>query len=59
MKIKNKNQLIEELNNLPCSDNGFIYQNYCLESGSGRQYFLDENGKKLIQKEKRLKSGKN
>lgn len=26
---------------------GFIYKNYCLGSGSGRQYFSDENGKKI------------
>ncbi len=26
---------------------GFIYNNYCLGSGSGRQYFSDENGKKI------------
>lgn len=25
---------------------GFIYQNYCAGSGSGRNYFTDENGKK-------------
>lgn len=25
---------------------GFIYQNYCAGSGSGRSYFSDENGKK-------------
>ncbi len=25
---------------------GFVYQNYCLGSGSGRNYFTDENGKK-------------
>lgn len=26
---------------------GFIYKNYCLGGGSGRQYFSDENGKKI------------
>ncbi len=26
---------------------GLIYKNYCLGSGSGRQYFSDENGKKI------------
>ncbi|GMT43954.1 MAG: hypothetical protein IEMM0003_0773 [bacterium] len=28
-------------------DTGFIYQNYCLGSGGGRQYFSDYNGKKI------------
>jgi adenine-specific DNA-methyltransferase len=26
---------------------GFIYNNYCIGSGSGRQYFSDNNGKKI------------
>lgn len=45
--IPNKETFIEELNNLNLIDNGFIYQNYCIGSGSGRQYFNDENGKKI------------
>ncbi len=47
IEIKNKEKYIEELNNLPLIDNGFIYQNYCMGSGSQRQYFSDENGKKI------------
>lgn len=39
--------LISELNDLPPVSHGFIYQNYCLGSGSGRQYFSDENGMKI------------
>ena len=39
------NGLLEELNSLePLS--GFIYNNYCEGSGSGRNYFTDENGKR-------------
>ena len=38
--------LIEELNNLGETE-GFIYQNYCEGSGSERQYFSDQNGKKI------------
>ncbi|MFK5975443.1 MAG: DNA adenine methylase [Sulfurovum sp.] len=45
--IKDKLKYIDELNNLPLIDNGFIYQNYCMGSGSNRQYFSDENGKKI------------
>ncbi len=26
---------------------GFIYENYCLGGGSGRQYFSDENGRRI------------
>lgn len=33
------------LNNLPPVE-GFMYQNYCAGSGSGRMYFSDENGKR-------------
>ena len=45
--IEDANDLIEELNNLPLREDGFIYCNYCFGSGSGRQYFSDENGKKI------------
>lgn len=37
--------LLEALNALP-PVKGFIYNNYCLGSGSGRNYFTDENGMK-------------
>lgn len=36
---------LEKLQNLPEID-GFLYYNYCLGSGSGRNYFTDENGRK-------------
>ncbi len=37
--------LLNQLNNLPPVE-GFIYRNYCEGSGSGRNYFTNENGKK-------------
>lgn len=39
------NNLLEHLNNLPPVE-GFVYNNYCNGSGSGRNYFSDLNGKK-------------
>lgn len=39
-------KFIDELNDLEGIE-GFIYNNYCLGSGSERQYFSDENGKKI------------
>lgn len=42
-----KGELIAELNALPLTDSGIIYNNYCLGSGSGRQYYSDDNGKKI------------
>lgn len=45
--IDGKDGLIQELNNLQPIDNGFIYKNYCIGSGSGRQYFSDGNGMKI------------
>ena len=39
-------ELVDELDNLE-GVKGFVYQNYCLGSGSGRQYFSNENGKKI------------
>ncbi|MCW8955052.1 MAG: DNA adenine methylase [Sulfurimonas sp.] len=46
-EIEDKVKYINELNNLPLVEDGFIYQNYCLGSGSNRQYFSDYNGKKI------------
>ena len=37
--------LIDELNSLEGAD-GFVYNNYCAGSGSGRNYFTDSNGRK-------------
>jgi len=45
--IENQKELIEELNRLSLIEDGFIYGNYCLGGGTGRQYFSDENGKKI------------
>jgi adenine-specific DNA-methyltransferase len=42
-----KQKYIEELNELPLINTGFVYNNYCLGGGSGRQYFSDYNGKKI------------
>ncbi|MFA6192692.1 MAG: DNA adenine methylase [Sulfurimonas sp.] len=46
-EIKNKEDFIAELNSLKLCESGFVYQNYCMGSGSERQYFSDENGKKI------------
>ena len=46
-KIQEGQQYIDTLNRLPLVNNGFIYKNYCQGSGSGRQYFADDNGKKI------------
>ncbi len=45
--IYNKESYIDELNNLPLVKNGFVYKNYCMGGGSERQYFSDQNGKKI------------
>jgi adenine-specific DNA-methyltransferase len=37
--------LVERLD-AAAGEDGFIYNNYCLGSGSGRNYFTDENGRK-------------
>ena len=37
--------LFDYFNALPNVE-GFVYNNYCLGSGSQRNYFTDENGKK-------------
>jgi adenine-specific DNA-methyltransferase len=47
LPIQGADDLVEQLNDLPASESGFIYDNYCIGSGSGRQYFSDANGKKI------------
>ncbi len=46
-EILDKEGFIDELNNIPVVDDGFIYQNYCLGGNGERQYFSDNNGKKI------------
>jgi adenine-specific DNA-methyltransferase len=44
--LEHKDECIAELNALVPSP-GFVYRNYCLGGGSGRQYFSDENGMRI------------
>ncbi|MGM9737421.1 MAG: DNA adenine methylase [Candidatus Cryptobacteroides sp.] len=46
-EICGKEEYIARLNALAGISDGFIYSNYCAGSGSGRQYFSDDNGKKI------------
>ena len=50
-------ELVDELDNLEGVE-GFIYKNYCLGSGSGRQYFSDENGKKIDAMRRKIEAWK-
>lgn len=45
--LNGKDDYIEQLNTIEDINNGFIYTQYCLGGGNGRQYFSDENGKKI------------
>lgn len=45
--LDNKNELLDELNSLSLISDGFIYSNYCLGGNGERQYFSDNNGKKI------------
>lgn len=47
LEIDGKQDYIDRLNALDGIEDGFIYHNYCKGSGCGRQYFSDENGKKI------------
>jgi adenine-specific DNA-methyltransferase len=40
-------KFLKKLNEIIPFENGFIYNNYCSGSGSGRQYFTDQNGQKI------------
>lgn len=58
IEINGKEEFVNELNRLKGGDNGFIYKNYCLGSGSGRQYFSDDNGKKIDAVRKKIEEWK-
>lgn len=45
--LEGEEEFLDTLNQVVLVDDGFIYKNYCLGSGSGRQYYSDENGKKI------------
>ncbi len=45
-KIPNREYYLKSLNTIKLKE-GFIYNNYCIGSGSGRQYFSDENGMRI------------
>ena len=47
VETPDRQEYIDKLNRLPLRDDGFIYKNYCIGSGSGRQYFSDYNGKRI------------
>ena len=47
LEIDGKDEYIKKLNQLDGIDSGFIYAQYCLGGGNNRQYFSDENGKKI------------
>lgn len=51
-------ELVDELDDLEGVE-GFIYRNYCLGSGSERQYFSDENGKKIDAIRQKIEAWKN
>ena len=45
--LKNKELCSAQLNTQPRLSDGFIYTHYCYGGGGGRQYFSDNNGKKI------------
>lgn len=58
-EIIDKETYIEILNQLNGIENGFIYKEYCLGGGNNRQYFSDENGKKIDAIRSQIESWKN
>lgn len=45
--IENKDEYIGKLNALEGVDDGFIFTQYCIGGGNERQYFSDDNGKRI------------
>ena len=58
-EIAGKQSFIDELNNLPLIDNGFIYKHYCVGGSGERQYFSDHNGKKIDTIRQKIEQWKN
>ena len=58
-EIADKQRFIDELNNIPLIDSGFIYKNYCIGGGTERQYFSDFNGKKIDTIRQKIEEWKN
>lgn len=46
-ELKDCEYYIEQLNSVNSIECGFIYSQYCIGGGNGRQYFSDKNGKKI------------
>ncbi len=57
--IQNAKTLIEELNLNSSNFEGFIFKNYCLGGNGERQYFSDENGKKIDSIRTKIEEWKN
>jgi len=45
--IDRQDELIAQLNQAAPHEEGLIFQHYCMGGGQARQYFSDENGKKI------------
>jgi len=58
-ELLDKEHYLNELNNLPLIENGFIYQNYCIGANGLRQYFSDFNGKKIDAVRTKIEQWKN
>ncbi len=59
LPLENSEQFVSELNELSSCEDGFIYKNYCLGGNGERQYFSDENGKKIDSIRKQIEEWKN
>ena len=57
--LENKNELLDELNSLSLISDGFIYSNYCQGGNGERQYFSDDNGKRIDTMRTTIESWKN
>lgn len=58
-KMTDSQHFIDKLNALPLIDGGFIYSNYCLGGGTERQYFSNDNGKKIDTMRQKIEEWKN
>jgi len=58
-EMPEKYSFLDNLNNLPLVSNGFVFNNYCIGGNGERQYFSDENGKKIDTARQQIEDWKN
>jgi adenine-specific DNA-methyltransferase len=58
-EIPERYSFLDDLNNFPLVNNGFVFNNYCIGGNGERRYFSDENGKRIDTARQQIENWKN